>query len=184
MNTVSFLMDNCFYGDGFFQDMIHSGINSYLTLDIAQTLLRSSDTRYRRLIRNIADLASPTGQWPEAINPLTGGGCMGDGQHAWASAEWIMMMKSLFVREEGETLILGSGIFPEWLEQDETLEFGPTLIQGGGTLCVRLVKTNDKLVMELDWNQVGQPIPCIAMVPGYRPEHMDTSVARSKLTPV
>lgn len=184
MNTVSFLMDHCFYGDGFFQDMIHSGINAYLTLDIAQTLLRNNDKRYRSLIRNIADLASPTGQWPEAIHPLTGGGCMGDGQHAWASAEWIMMMKSLFIREEGERLILGSGIFPEWLEHDGILEFGPTLIPAGGTLCLRLVKTGDDLVMELNWNRVGSPIRCIAMVPGYKPEKMDTNVARSTLTPV
>ena len=86
MNTVEFLMNQCFYEGAFFQDMIHSGINAYLTLDIAQTLLRAGDLRYQELIRNVADLASPTGQWPEAIHPHTKGGCMGDGQHGWAAA--------------------------------------------------------------------------------------------------
>ncbi|MEE4365448.1 MAG: hypothetical protein V2J08_16070, partial [Desulfotignum sp.] len=90
MNTMSYLMAHCSFGNAFFQDMIHSGINIYLTLAMAQTFLRSRDIRYKALIHTVADLASPTGQWPEAINPLTGGGCMGDGQHGWAAAEWVM----------------------------------------------------------------------------------------------
>ena len=36
LDTADFLHDNCFYQGGFFQDMIHSGINPYLTLHIAQ----------------------------------------------------------------------------------------------------------------------------------------------------
>ncbi|MCF8024729.1 MAG: hypothetical protein K9J79_04510 [Desulfobacteraceae bacterium] len=126
MNTVEFLMDQCFYEGAFFQDMIHSGINAYLTLDIAQSLLRAGDPRYQTLIRNVADLASPTGQWPEAIHPHTKGGCMGDGQHGWAAAEWVLMMRSLFVREEENALVIGSGVFPQWLSGSEPLGFGPT----------------------------------------------------------
>lgn len=124
--TADFLIDQCFHDGAFFQDMIHSGINAYLTLAIAQTLLRNSDERYRQLVRKVAELASPTGQWPEAIHPATGGGCMGDGQHGWAAAEWLMMIRNLFVREEGKTLIFGSGIFPEWLQNNTIIQFGPT----------------------------------------------------------
>ena len=87
----------------FFHDIIHSGINPYLTLHIAQVLLRAGDMRYFDLMRRSADLASPTGQWPEAIHPRTLGGCMGDGQHVWAAAEWMMMMRNCFVREEDWT---------------------------------------------------------------------------------
>ncbi len=126
MKTVDFLMAVCFRRGGFFQDMIHSGINIYLTLDIAQTLLRAGDPRYRAPIRAALGMASPTGQWPEAIHPLTGGGCMGDGHHGWAAAEWVMMMRNLFIREEDDGLILGSGVFPEWLEPGRTIGFGPT----------------------------------------------------------
>ena len=111
--------------------MIHSGINAYLTLDIAQTLLRAGDPRYRELIETVAGLASPTGQWPEAIHPHTGGGCMGDGQHGWAAAEWVMMIRNCFVREEGDRLIIGSGLFAEWLDGDDELSFGPTLTPWG-----------------------------------------------------
>ncbi len=126
MKTVHFLMEYCFHAGGFFQDMIHSGINAYLTLDIAQTLLRAGDNRFRDLIRTVADLATSTGNWPEAIHPLTGGGCMGDGHHGWAAAEWVMMIRNLFVCEEEDRLVIGAGIFPEWLEGPAPVEFGPT----------------------------------------------------------
>ena len=51
---------------------------------------------------------------------------MGDGQHGWAAAEWIAMIRNMFVREEESRLIFGSGVFPEWLESDEPIRFGPT----------------------------------------------------------
>jgi hypothetical protein len=182
MNTLSYLMSHCSYGNAFFQDMIHSGINIYLTLAMAQTFLRSQDTRYRDLITTVADLASPTGQWPEAINPLTGGGCMGDGQHGWAAAEWIMMMRNLFIREEGDSLILGSGIFPEWLEQHVPLSFGPTLVPGGAVI-VTFIPSDNGLELVLDASVRGRPIACKAEVPGYRPRYLDTSQGGCFLEP-
>ena len=154
--TLSFLLDNCFHGGGFFQDMIHSGINIYLTLALAQTLLRFEDKRYQNLVEACADRASATGQWPEAVHPFSGGGCMGDGQHGWAAAEWVMMMRSLFVREEDGLLVIGSGIFPQWLEAGRTLFFGPTPTPHGPVL-VR-VTPGDKWVeveVEADWR--GDP---------------------------
>ena len=50
---------------------------------------------------------------------------MGDGQHVWAAAEWVLMIRSCFVREEGERLILCSGIPRAWLEKKEMISFGP-----------------------------------------------------------
>jgi hypothetical protein len=122
---VEFLLRRCFLEDAFFQDMIHSGLNAYLTLHVAQILLRNGDERYLALMDAVAKLASPTGQWPEAIHPRTGGGCMGDGHHVWASAEWIMMIRHCFVREEGEMLVLCAGIPSRWLESNQPIRFGP-----------------------------------------------------------
>ena len=183
MQTMSYLMSHCSYGNAFFQDMIHSGINIYLTLAMAQTFLRSQDTRYRDLTAAVADLASPTGQWPEAINPLTGGGCMGDGQHGWAAAEWILMMRSLFIREEGDLLVLGSGLFPQWLEKNTPLSFGPTLVPGG-TVTVTFTPADKGLELFLDASVHDRPIACRAAVPGYHPKDLDTSQAHCLLTPV
>ena len=125
--TIDYLERDSFFEGGFFQNMIHSGINAYLTLDIAQSLLRAGQPeRAWPMIRRVAELASSTGHWPEAIHPRTGGGCMGDGQHVWAAAEWFMIVRSLFVREEGDSLVIGSGLPPEWLASGQTLRFGPT----------------------------------------------------------
>ncbi len=167
LGTVNFLMENCFYEGAFFQDMIHSGINPYLTLAIAQTLLRAGDTRYRDLLARIRDLASPTGQWPEAIHPWTGGGCMGDGQHGWAAAEFAQLIRNMFVREEHDRLVIGSGILPEWIETDSLLSYGPTLT-AFGRVHVRLEKSkDDQIHLQLfpEWHEAPPAIE--VRVPGY-----------------
>ena len=161
--TAKFLIDNCFHQGGFFQEMIHSGINAYLTLDLAQTLLRSGDPGFATLVRRVAELASPTGQWPEAIHPLTLGGCMGDGQHGWAAGEWIMMMRNCFVREEPDHLVIGSGILPEWLAGGGEIGFGPTLT-AWGAVSVRL--SGSRLMLDAEWRE--SPTSIRIAVPGFK----------------
>ena len=166
MKTAEFLMENCFHSGGFFQDMIHSGINAYLTLDIAQTLLRAGDRRFFDLVRAVADLASPTGQWPEAIHPITKGGCMGDGQHGWAAAEWIMAVRNMFVREEEDRLILGSGIDPDWLASDGICSFGPTPTPRGDA-SVEFEAKDGRVFMTVNGDWRRQPPQIEAAVPGF-----------------
>lgn len=166
--TVEAILKNHFYRGGFFQDMIHSGINAYLTLDVAQTLLRNGDERYRDLINAVADLASPTGQWPEAIHPRTLGGCMGDGQHGWAAGEWVMMIRNCFVREEHDRLIIGSGLFREWFQQDADIAFGPTHTPWG-KLSVRVVtpESNPMVIIDGHWHAETPRVDI--RIPGFQP---------------
>ena len=126
LGTARYLLEAHRVNGGFFQEMIHAGVNAYLTLHLAQVLLRAGDPEGLALIDAVAALASPTGQWPEAIHPRTGGGCMGDGQHVWAAAEWLSMMRNAFCREEGDGLVLGAGIAPRWLAARVAFGFGPT----------------------------------------------------------
>ena len=164
--TEQFLHERCLLRGAFFQDMVHSGVNAYLTLHLAQALLAAGDARFESLVSAVRGLASPCGQWPEAIHPLTGGGCMGDGQHGWAAAEWLMMMRSMFLREEGETLILASGVFPDWLEHPGELEFGPTLTRWGA-VSVQLRSTREEVAVSWQGAWRG-PAPEIEVrVPGY-----------------
>lgn len=165
--TVDALLVRCFLHGGFFQDMIHSGINAYLTLDIAQTLLRAGDVRYRALVDAVAKLASPTGQWPEAIHPQSGGGCMGDGQHGWAAAEWVMMLRNMFLREEADRLVIGSGILPGWFDSDEDLLFGPSLTPWGEVI-VRIIHPRREPMVELDAQWRTQPPRIDVMIPGFK----------------
>jgi hypothetical protein len=61
LDTVDFLLTNCLVRGGFFQDMIHSGVNAYLTLHLAQVLLRAGDARFWHLVQTVAELARPSG---------------------------------------------------------------------------------------------------------------------------
>ena len=168
--TAEFLIDKCFHQGGFFQEMIHSGVNAYLTLDLAQTLLRAGDPRFAVLTRRVAELASPTGQWPEAIHPITLGGCMGDGQHGWAAGEWIMMMRNSFVREESDHLVIGSGILPEWLDGGGEIGFGPTLTAWGP---VSVSLSGSRLILDAQWRE---PPPLVRIaVPGFKPVETTSS---------
>ncbi len=166
MATVDYLVQHSFHNGGFFQNMIHSGINPYLTLDLAQTLLRAGQPeRAWALTRTVADLATPTGQWPEAVHPHTIGGCMGDGQHVWAAAEWLMIMRALFVREEEGTLVIGSGLLPEWLEGDTPLAFGPTGTPFG-PVRVRFERGDAGWLASVQGDWHGEPPRLQCAVPG------------------
>jgi hypothetical protein len=165
--TLSFLLKNCFHSGAFFQDMIHSGVNVYMTLAIAQSLLRKGDRRFQNLIRAVENLASSTGQWPEAIHPITGGGCMGDGQHGWAAAEWVMMIRNLFVREEGRRLILCSGILSQWLETEIPVSFGPTPTPFG-KISIKIVRINQKAEVTLKTDRMDIVAEGEIDLPGYQ----------------
>jgi hypothetical protein len=145
--------------------MIHSGINAYLTLHMAQALLRAGDGRAFQLIKDTAALATPTGQWPEAIHPRTLGGCMGDGQHVWAAAEWVLMLRNLFIREEDRVLVLASGLPEEWLESGEELAFGPTATAFGSlTVAVRREPRGVRVAWSGKWH--ARPACILIKLPG------------------
>jgi len=165
--TVNFLLTNCFFKGGFFHSISHSGINPYLTLHIAQVLLRSGDLRHQQVMQVITELASSTGQWPEAVHPTTKGGCMGDGQHVWAAAEWLLMVRNSFVREEGlDRLVLCSGLPQAWCDQPATLSFGPAPTSYGPvTVSIRV----EEQAMTVSWSgQWHTSAPAIDVhLPGY-----------------
>jgi hypothetical protein len=130
---------------------------------MAQVLLRAGDIRALELFRTVAELASPTGQWPEAIHPRTLGGCMGDGHHVWASAEWVVMQRNCFVREEGARLVLGAGLFPEWLTQSKPLSFGPTSTPFG-PVTVLITPEDDQITVawQGEWRGAA-PEVCVCL---------------------
>ncbi|MDT3706354.1 MAG: hypothetical protein ROZ09_05965 [Thiobacillus sp.] len=169
LDSVEFLLDRCFVKGAFYQDMIHSGLNAYLTLHVAQILLRAGDPRHLDLMDAVAALASPTGQWPEAIHPLTGGGCMGDGHHVWAAAEWVLMIRNCFVREEGERLILCAGIPARWLDQAMSIRFGPAPTAFGAlSLSITPAAGNlPRVDWQGDWHRSVPPIEI--RLPGFAP---------------
>ena len=67
---------------------------------------------------------------------------MGDGQHVWAAAEWVLMVKNCFVLEEEERLILGAGIPPAWRQAGQSLFMGPVWTKFG-RITVHLAFSSD-----------------------------------------
>ncbi|MFO7710133.1 MAG: hypothetical protein R6V53_00005, partial [Candidatus Woesearchaeota archaeon] len=121
-----------------------------LSLHVAQTLLRDGKKEFAKIMQGVADLASPTGKWPEAVHPFSGGGCMGDGEHVWAAAEWLIMVRNCFVFEEGKKLILGKGLYPEWFNKTS---FGYTRTSYGN-IRIEAKKTKEGIYLtwDADWN--------------------------------
>jgi hypothetical protein len=155
--TTDFLMRNNFLKGCFYHEIAHSGINAYMTLHVAQVLLRAGDSKFFNIVQALANTATSTGQWPEAIHPGTMGGCMGDGQHVWAAAEWVLMVRNMFVREEEEerTLVLCSGIPEAWLKLPNTMSFGPALTAYGKVSVKISVDEEIRISWEAEW--YGEP---------------------------
>ncbi len=153
LTTAEYLFQHCFFRGAFFQDMIHSGLNAYLSLHVGQIFLKVRDFRFLEILRAVANLATPTGQWPEAIHPQTLGGCMGDGQHIWAAAEWVQFIRNMFVDEDEGGLVLLRGIPKEWLSTGAKLLYGPTCTRYGDlTVGVTVDEESIHLTIDPHWH--------------------------------
>ncbi|MDO8540322.1 MAG: hypothetical protein Q7S40_07755 [Opitutaceae bacterium] len=167
LKTADYLRDHSSYDGGFFQHMIHSGINAYLTLHLAQIRLRAGQVEAAWVLMDrVAAFASPTGQWPEAIHPRTGGGCMGDGEHMWAAAEWALMARNCFVREESGRLVVASGVRPEWW-RDAPASFGPTLTPFGAVTVTVGPENGGNPRVRVDGKWRGAPPTIEVRLPGF-----------------
>ncbi len=166
LRTADYLQAHSSYDGGFFQQMIHSGINPYLTMHLAQVRLRAGHVAEAwKLFDAVEGRASPTGQWPEAVHPRTGGGCMGDGQHIWAAAEWALLVRACFVREEGGQLIIASGVRPEWWRHAPA-RLGPTLTPFGPvTVTVSATKSGAEIEVRGAWREAAPPMD--VRLPGF-----------------
>ncbi len=180
LRTADYLTQHSMYGGGFFQNMIHSGINAYLTLHLAQVRLRAGDAEEAwTLIERVADLASPTGQWPEAIHPRTLGGCMGDGQHIWAAGEWALMIRNCFVREETDHLVIASGVPERWIPLDTPASLAPTLTPWG-PVGVTLRRRSDGIQISVSGQWRGRPPRLVFAFPGHARHTVETPAAETE----
>jgi hypothetical protein len=117
------------------------------------------------------------------LHPSTGGRCMGDGQHGRAAAEWVMIIRNLFIRKEDDRLLLASGIFPEWLSTGEELSFGPTLTPFG-PLSMRMFRSEGALFLHVDGAWYDRPPTREIRVPGYETRTITGSGQSIELEPL
>lgn len=147
--TADVVRDRFTLGEPFFQAISHTGLGTYLTLQLAAVELANGDRRALGRLRWMLDAATSTWTWPEAIHPRLPGGCMGDGHHGWAAADFLSMVRNLLVRESapGE-LALCSMLPDEWWGQGIEVHDAPTH-QGRLSFAVRWHGERPALLWEL-----------------------------------
>ena len=97
---------------------------------------------------------------------------MGDGQHIWASAEWVLMIRNCFVMEDGAKLILCAGLPPRWLQAGEPLSIrqAPTAF---GTVSVSVQPTPKGTVVAWSGSWRGKPPIVEVRLAGRKPYQAD-----------
>lgn len=150
-NTVALIRQRFTIGPAFFQAIAHTGFGTYLTLQLAYVeLLRGDAVAWSRL-RWLLDSATPTYTWPEAIHPRTGGGCMGDGHHGWAAADFLGFLRALLVRDAPDGSVAALSLLPpEW--RGAPLEVRDAPVAGGGRLSYELGWRGDRPTLRWAWD--------------------------------
>jgi hypothetical protein len=72
------------------------------------------DARWYGLLEALLRRATPTWTWPEAIHPRVHGGCMGDGDHGWAAAEFLNLVRDMLVCDRGGAVRLADAAPARW----------------------------------------------------------------------
>jgi hypothetical protein len=125
--TADAIREQFCLGDAFFQGISHTGLGTYLTLQLAFVELEAGDRRALDRLRWMLDAATPTWTWPEAIHPQLGGGCMGDGHHGWAAADVLTFVRQLLVREGDDGGLVLCSLLPDgWAGQALEVHDAPT----------------------------------------------------------
>lgn len=147
--TVDFLMENNLRDGMFFQRIVHTGLNPYLTVQLARALMARGDARWFGLLEGVAAHASKTWTWPEAIHPRVRGGCMGDGDHGWAAAEFLSLIRDMLVNDRGGALRLAEAVPGHWFRPGMHLEAsGAPTRHGTVSFAVR----QGPVAAHLTWN--------------------------------
>jgi hypothetical protein len=164
--TADVVRDQFCLGDAFFQSISHTGLGTYLTLQLAFVELEGGDRRALDRLAWMLGAATSTFSWPEAIHPQLGGGCMGDGHHGWAAADFLSLVRNLLVREVDGGLALCTMLPDGWLGGGIEVHDAPTH-HGRISFAVRWHGERPALLWELDPHPDQPPVRLTA--PGLDP---------------
>ena len=156
-------------GRALFHGITHTGLSTYLTLQLAAVELRAGDRRCLDRLAWLLEVASPTWTWPEAVHPHLGGGCMGDGHHGWAGADLLSFVRDLLVREDegaDQGIVLASMVPEAWFGQGWEVHDAPTA-HGHVSYAVRWHGDRVALLWEVEPHEGHGPVRLSA--PGLDP---------------
>jgi len=179
--TAEVIRERFCIGSAFFQGISHTGLGTYLTLQLASVELAAGDERALERLQWMVDSATPTATWPEAIHPQLLGGCMGDGHHGWAAADFLSFVRNLLVREVDGGVALLSMIPESWRNQPIEVHDAPTH-QGLLSFAVRWHGDKPALLWDLRPDAAGAPSKTIRITaPGLDPAWSTTELRGEQL---
>ena len=166
LGTLEVVRDRFCIGDAFFQSISHTGLGTYLTLQLAFVELELGDPRAWRRLRWLLDAATPTFTWPEAIHPQLGSGCMGDGHHGWAAADFLSFVRNVLVSEGPDADLRLLGVLPdEWRGRRVVVRDAPT---AAGHLSYELDWDGDRPLLRWEAARDGVTLRAPSLDPGWR----------------
>jgi hypothetical protein len=166
VGTAEAIREQFCIGDAFFQQISHTGLGTYLTLQLAFVELENGDPRAWRRLRWLLANATPTFTWPEAIHPRLKGGCMGDGHHGWAAADFLSFVRNVLVRESGaDELALLTLLPAEW--EGKAVEVS-NAVTAFGSVSYRLRWQGSTAVLEWEKSSPSTELTAPSLAPEWR----------------
>ena len=90
------------------------------------------------------------------------------------------MIRNCFIREEQDSLVIGSGLFEEWVRPGQQLYFGPTPTRFG-SVAVEIQVEKDGCRVNLQPHWTDQAPRLAVMIPGF--EEKDMTSQSTRLSP-
>lgn len=176
--TADVVRERFTVGDAFYQGISHTGLGTYLTLQLAFAELEAGDRRALDRLEWLLSVATSTWTWPEAVHPRLPGGCMGDGHHGWAAADLLTFVRNLLVRDVPDGLALCTLVPDSWLGQGIELHDAPT---HRGLLSYAIRWHGDRPALLWELAPHDGVTACRFTVPGLDPAWSATALAGEAL---
>lgn len=98
--TADVIYEKFTHNGGFFHEVAWNCYGTYLTMHLAQVYHELNDqAKVYEILNWLVSNQTCSMGWAEGISPQTMEGGMGDSPHGWASADWIHLIRNLFVAE-------------------------------------------------------------------------------------
>lgn len=149
VNTVDEIRETMFFEDAFLQNVFYSGVNCSLSTHVAQSYLFRRSPNLWPVVRWLVRHSSETHTWPEAIHPVTRGGCMGDGHSGRTAANWLLLVRNILFFEEENRLVITASIPVEWVAPGQQIGVSgaPSYF---GTIGYNITASEAEITLNLD----------------------------------
>ena len=134
---------------GLYYNPCMSGYDLTAGFLITQCLIMMRDHQAYTSLEQLLALALPTYAWPAAVHPRTGGGSSGEGHDPLVTALFLWVIRSILLREENESLILGASFPAHWYEPG-TVIAADRVPTSFGNIGYRIEADADRVELQLE----------------------------------